>query len=91
MKRQDWVDRISDKTGISKVQAKAMLDAYVEVVTEDLKEHGRVRLYAMGVLEAVQRRARVGLNVVTREKVAIAARRVVRFRAGKTLRELMGN
>jgi DNA-binding protein HU-beta len=82
---------VSDRAGVTRANARDMLDAMVEIVEAELAQHGRVRLFALGVLEAVERRARIGHDPRTLAKVQIAARRIVRFAPGKRLRDVVAS
>ncbi|UIF90884.1 HU family DNA-binding protein [Cupriavidus sp. UYPR2.512] len=90
MQRNDWIERIAERTGVTKTVAKRMLTAYVDVAEEEIANNGQVRLYAMGVLEVVERKPRVGHNPKTMERIEIAARKVVKFSPGKRVREFVG-
>lgn len=52
-----------------------------------LKKSGEVKVTGLGIFVVKQRAARQGVNPKTGEKIKIAARKVVKFRASKTLKE----
>lgn len=89
MNRGDWVTRVSGIVGFTKADVRAVLDAVVTVVEDELAEQGECRLYGLGKLECVQRNARHGLNHTTGQLVRIPPRVVVRLKPSKALRDLV--
>lgn len=85
--KADLVDLISEKTGISKKDAAAALEAGLGAVTAALKRGDKVQLTGFGVYEVRQRQARKGKNLRTGETIDIPASRVPAFKAGKALKD----
>jgi DNA-binding protein HU-beta len=75
--------QISKDTGVSKVQANAMLDSFMATVTATLKNGDRVTLVGFGTFSVAERAARNGRNPQTGKVIKIKARRVPKFKAGK--------
>jgi nucleoid DNA-binding protein len=78
---------LAEKTGMSKKQAKAAVEALVDVVTSTLKKGDTVTLTGFGKFFVGELKARKQVVPRTNKVVNVPARNVPRFRAGKQLRE----
>ena len=78
---------LADKIGITKRQAKSMLDELNELVTRQLKKEGSLRLAGLGVFRKRKLKARVGRNPATGEQIKIPARTRLRFTPAKALKD----
>ena len=85
MTKAELISVMADEAGISKAAASAALDAYVAAVTKELKKAGRLGLVGFGTFSVIKRKAREGRNPQTGKKIKIPAKKVVKFKAGKTL------
>ncbi|MCE5213036.1 MAG: HU family DNA-binding protein, partial [Deltaproteobacteria bacterium] len=73
------------EAGITKAAAGVALEAYIGAVTKELKKAGKLGLVGFGTFSVVKRKARIGRNPQTGKAIKIAAKKVVKFKAGKTL------
>jgi DNA-binding protein HU-beta len=80
MNKSQLVEAIALETGLSKVDARKSVDAFIEITVRTLKENDKVSLSGMGVFSVMQRSARVGRNPRTGAQVKIAPKRVIKFR-----------
>ena len=87
MGKQDLVDFIAAKTGLTKADATRALEATLEGVTQGLKKEGRVALVGFGTFSAKKRAAREGINPLTKAPLKIPAKKVASFKAGSKLKE----
>ena len=87
MNKSDLIDAIASKTGLTKVKSGEALDAFLEVVTESLKNNDSVSLIGFGVFKSLERAARLGRNPKTGAEIKIAAKKSVSFVAGKSLKD----
>lgn len=87
MNKSELVSAISTKTELSKKSAEASLNALVEVITEELKNNGKVQLVGFGTFETRKRAARKGINPQTKEEIKIPATTAPVFKAGKALKD----
>ena len=87
--KAELVTAISEKTGLSKVQAKDALEAFVDAVTESLKAGAEVRLVGFGSFVPVSRKAGLARNPRTGEAVKRAASKTARFRVGEGLKSAL--
>ena len=87
MTKQEFVDRVADKTGLSKRDAAASVDAFLESVTDALVGGDSVNFTGFGKFSTQHRAARMGVNPRNpSQKVHIAAATVPKFSAGSTLK-----
>lgn len=86
MNKEQLVERVASKTGLSKRDANAALDATLEGITAALKKGEKVTLVGFGTFSVRRRKAREGRNPQTGEKIRIPARKVPAFTAGKELK-----
>ncbi|MCU0530682.1 MAG: HU family DNA-binding protein [Syntrophales bacterium] len=89
MTKQDMIDRMAKEARVSKAAAGRALEAYIRAVGEELKQTGKLSLVGFGTFNCVQRRARTGRNPKTGGAIQIPARKVVRFKAGKGLTDVV--
>lgn len=75
------------KPNLTKVQAKAALEAALEAVSGSLKKGDKVALIGFGTFQVVKKDAREGINPATKAKIKIPAKKVVKFKAGAELAE----
>lgn len=87
MSKQQLVDMIAEKAGLTKADAARALDATMESVKEALKKGEKVSLVGFGTFATSKREAREGRNPRTGETVKIAARTAVTFKAGSKLKD----
>lgn len=89
MTKQDMINVMAKEARISKAAAGRALEAYIEAVGEELKKTGKLSLVGFGAFSCVQRKARTGRNPKTGSAISIPSKKVVRFRAGKGLSEVV--
>ena len=86
MNKAELIEKIATDAGLSKADAKRALDAFVRATTQELKKKGgRVALVGFGSFSVSKRAARTGRNPQTGKEIKIAAKNVVRFKAGSDL------
>ena len=85
MNKAELVAKIAEDSGVTKSQANAALDSFIEAVTKTLKGGGKVTLVGFGTFSVSKRNARTGRNPQTGAAIKIKAKKVARFKAGKEL------
>lgn len=85
MNKADLISAIAAKADLTKVDAKKALDAFIDVSGESMKKGERITLVGFGTFSVNKRNARNGRNPRTGAKIKIAAKNVVRFKAGAEL------
>ncbi len=89
MNKSELIAAIAAKTGDTKKDAEATLNAFISVVTEALAKGEKVQLVGFGSFEVRKRAARKGRNPQTKEEIKIPASKAPVFKAGKALKELV--
>ena len=84
MNKTDLVNAIAVQ-GLSKADSKKALDAVLDAISGALKEGDKVAILGFGTFSINERPAREGINPATKEKIQIAAKKVVKFKAGAEL------
>lgn len=85
LNKAELIDSIAAEAKISKADAKRALDAFVNNTTKALKKGDRVALVGFGTFSVAKRAARKGRNPQTGKEIKIAAKKVVKFKAGADL------
>jgi len=91
MKKVDFVAKIAEKTGVSKKQTSAVIDAAIKLVTEILEEEDSINFVGFGTFEVRERAAREGHNPSTGEKIKIPASKYPAFKPSKVFKEIVNN
>lgn len=89
MNKTEFINAVAEKSGLSKVDAKKAVEAFVETVSNELKEGGKVALLGFGSFSVAEKSARKGVNPKTKQPIEIPARKSVKFKAGAELTELI--
>lgn len=87
MNKTDLINEIAAKAGLNKQGAKAALNATLESISQALANGEKVALIGFGTFSVVEKEARTGINPMTKEKIQIPARKVVKFKPGADLQE----
>ncbi len=85
MNKTELIAAMAEKAGMTKVDAGNALNAYVDVVKEQLAKGEKVTLVGFGTFDVTERPARTGRNPRTGAKIKIAAKKAAKFKAGKGL------
>ena len=85
MNKTELVNAIADKANLSKVDAKAALDAARGAIGDALAQGDKVSILGFGTFAVAEKGARTGINPRTKEKIEIAARKSIKFKAGADL------
>lgn len=85
MNKADLINKIAEKAGLSKVDSKKALDAFVESIKESLNAGDKVSLVGFGTFSVSERGARTGVNPSTGKQMTIPAKKVCKFKAGSEL------
>ena len=87
MNKQELVASIAEKAELEKDDAKKALNAFIEVVGDELKKGEKIQIIGFGTFEVSERAAREGRNPQTGETMEIKASRNPKFKAGKALKD----
>ncbi|MDO4510572.1 MAG: HU family DNA-binding protein [Bacteroidales bacterium] len=87
MNKTELINGIAIEAGISKVQAKAAVEAAVKVMQTALLKGDKISVVGFGTLAVQEKAERAGVNPATGAKITIPAKKVVKFKAGAELAE----
>jgi integration host factor subunit beta len=85
--KKELVNRISDRTGHTKVVVKEIVQLFLDELIGELARGHRLEFREFGVFEVRDRAARRAQNPRTLEKVNVPSKRVVKFKIGRLMRE----
>ncbi len=85
MNKAELIESMADGAGLSKADAKRALDAFLSTTGGALKKGDKVALVGFGTFSISKRAARKGRNPQTGKEINIAAKNVVKFKAGSEL------
>ena len=85
MNKAELVDAIAAESGLTKADAERAVKGFVGAVGKALKSGDRISLVGFGSFSVSKRAARTGRNPQTGKEIKIAAKKVVKFKAGADL------
>lgn len=92
MTKTQMIAELAEKLGVSKKMAKDMVESFIDVVIEQVKNGEEVRLQGFGTFKASERAARQGVNPRNpSEKIEIPAMKVATFKAGTEFKSAVRN
>ena len=89
MNKAELIDAMAEQADLTKNDAKKALDAFINATSGALKEGGRVALVGFGSFSVSERNARTGRNPQTGKEITIPAKKVVKFKAGSELSDMV--
>lgn len=87
MTKDQIIEMIANKTGLSKKQTDEVIESLLDNITKALQKGEKVVFTGFGAFLISNRKARQGVNPKTGAKIQIAAMKAPKFRAGKALKE----
>ena len=87
MNKIEFIDAVASKTGLTKKDTKAAVDAALETITETLAKKDSVSFIGFGTFSTSDRAAREATVPGTTRKVQLSATTVAKFKVGKALKE----
>ena len=90
MNKTELIAAVAEKAELSKKDAEAAVTATIDAITEALVREEKVQLVGFGSFEIKSRAERVGRNPKTKEAITIPASKVPVFKAGKALKDAVG-
>ena len=87
MNKTEFIGAVSEKSGLSKADAKKAVEAFLQTVSDELKAGGKVALLGFGSFSVTEKAARKGINPKTKQPIEIPARKAVKFKAGGELND----
>ena len=87
MTKSDLINILVDEMGFSKKTAEMVVNTFLGSMIDSLQKGDGIELRGFGSFRIRERRARIGRNLQTGEKVKVPAKKVVYFKPGKELKE----
>jgi DNA-binding protein HU-beta len=89
MTKAELIAQVAAEAQVRKVDAEKAINSLVRIVSETLKDKGRLALAGFGTFQVSERKAREGRNPQTGSPIKIPATKVVKFKPGKQLKDLV--
>jgi len=89
MTKADLVDSISQSAELSRKDSETVVDTVFESIVKSLRAGDKIEIRGFGSFRTRQRKARVGRNPKTGERVEVLAKTVPYFKASKELKDLV--
>lgn len=89
IKKAQLAQLLADRLNLSKKQGAEVLDAFVEEIMSAMRRGDKVNITGFGIFKVLDRKARMGVNPKTGEKIHIAASKRPKFTPGKALKEVV--
>lgn len=88
MGKGEFINAISEKSGVSKKEVSAVYESMVEVITEQLANGNKIALVGFGNFEVKHKAARTGVNPSKpSEKIQIPEKDVPKFSFSSSIKE----
>jgi integration host factor subunit beta len=88
--KKELVDRIAERTGAKNVLVKKIVQSFLDDIIGELSHGNRLEFRDFGVFESRERAARIAQNPKTLERVEVPAKRTVRFKLGRRMKQELG-
>jgi integration host factor subunit beta len=85
--KKELISRIAERTQAKRVLVKRIIQAFLDEIISELCENNRLEFRDFGVFETRTRAARIAQNPKTLERVDVPAKRTVKFKMGRLMRE----
>jgi integration host factor subunit beta len=89
--KKELIDRIAEQTQAKRVVVKRIIQSFLDEIVLELSKDNRLEFRDFGVLEVRTREARVAQNPKTLERVKVPAKRTVKFKMGRLMKEKLGD
>ncbi len=87
MNKTELISKVAEETNMPKAKVQNVMDSIINSIGDSLKTGDKVSFVGFGTFEVSERGARKGRNPQTGAEITIKARKVVRFKPGKQLRD----
>jgi len=88
--KKELIDRIAEQTQAKRVVVKRVVQLFLDEIISELIRNNRLEFRNFGVFEVRTREARVAQNPKTLERVDVPAKRTVKFKMGRLMKEKLG-
>ena len=85
--KKELIDRIAESTQAKRVTVKCIIQSFLDEITKELCNNNRLEFRDFGVFETKVRASRIAQNPKTLDRVEVPAKRTVKFKMGRLMRE----
>ena len=89
--KKDLVNQVYMQIGFSKQIAENLMDDFFNLIVDNLKKNGKIKISKFGTFLIRSKKPRIGRNPKTKEKKTISARNVVLFKPSKEFKEFINS
>ena len=89
--KKDLVDRIAEKMKTKRVRVKSTVQYFLDEIIAELAKNSRLEFRDFGVFEVKERAARTAQNPKTLEPVEVPAKRTVKFKMGRLMKQKLNS
>ncbi len=89
--KKELIDRIAEQSQAKRVVVKRVVQSFLDEIVSELSKNNRLEFRDFGVFEVRTREARVAQNPKTLERVKVPAKRTVKFKMGRLMKEKLSN
>ena len=89
--KKELIDRIAEQTQAKRVEVKRVVQSFLDEIVSELSKSNRLEFRDFGVFEVRTREARVAQNPKTLERVKVPAKRTVKFKMGRLMKEKLSD
>jgi nucleoid DNA-binding protein len=89
--KKEIIELVSKRTTTRKSHTRAIIESSLDVFLDILTDEGRIEIRNFGVFRVKDTPARIGRNPVTKEVADVPARKIVQFKAGKVMKEIVNS
>jgi integration host factor subunit beta len=87
--KKDLIERISEQTGLRRTAVKRCVQCFLNNVISELSSGNRLEFRDFGVFEIRERAARIAQNPKTLERVPVPAKKTVKFKVGRLMKDAL--
>lgn len=89
MNKTELTAALAEKSELTKTDAATIVDDFIDIISKELKKGNEVQITGFGTFSIAKRAGRMGRNPRTGEKIKIRASKAPKFKAGKTLKDMV--
>ena len=89
--KKELIDRIAEKTQAKRIVVKSVVQSFLDELVVELAKDNRLEFRDFGVFETKIRAARVAQNPKTLERVQVPAKRTVKFKMGRLMKDKLSS
>ena len=89
--KKELIDKIAEKAGIKQPTVRTIVQQFLDEISSELAKSNRLEFREFGIFEVKERAARIAQNPKTMEPIEVPAKRTVKFKMGRLMKEKMNS